>query len=257
MASKKRTCLVYCGRIGDGFRSNRKYCSALCSSRRPAAKARKARRVADQRANAAPCGGCGRLRVNPIGSLGVCKGCSNRLRLQKPTPCSGCGQLLARRDGHVVRMCQECADKAQIALAAEKQRLRDEQIAEQERRVASSICQWCQQSFVAARMGRRYCSKRCQSTANTRQKKARRRGASGTLPSLWAIYARDGGICQLCRKKVNRSIQPPHSRSASLDHIVPLAVGGSHDSINIQLAHFGCNSAKGARACGSQLRMIA
>ena len=36
----------------------------------------------------------------------------------------------------------------------------------------------------------------------------------------------------------------------SIDHIVPLSWGGLHSWANVQLAHHGCNTAKGAKYCG-------
>lgn len=62
-----------------------------------------------------------------------------------------------------------------------------------------------------------------------------------------AIYERDGWTCQLCGQPVERKAQHPEPMSATLDHIIPLKLGGSHTSENLQLAHFACNSSKGAR----------
>jgi 5-methylcytosine-specific restriction endonuclease McrA len=70
------------------------------------------------------------------------------------------------------------------------------------------------------------------------------------------IYARDGGVCQICHERVDRRCRYPHPRTPVLDHIVPLARGGLHESRNVQLAHHGCNNAKNARAVGSQLRLV-
>jgi 5-methylcytosine-specific restriction endonuclease McrA len=55
-----------------------------------------------------------------------------------------------------------------------------------------------------------------------------------------AIYVRDKGICQLCSTPVDR-------KSMTLDHIVPLALGGTHEPKNVRLAHKGCNSKRGIR----------
>ena len=50
------------------------------------------------------------------------------------------------------------------------------------------------------------------------------------------------GVCPACR--------------AGNEHIVPVSLGGTEDPRNLQLAHFGCNSAKRNRICGSQLRLL-
>lgn len=39
----------------------------------------------------------------------------------------------------------------------------------------------------------------------------------------------------------------PDRLAPTLDHIIPLAAGGTHEPSNCQCAHFSCNSAKGAR----------
>ena len=49
-----------------------------------------------------------------------------------------------------------------------------------------------------------------------------------------AIYARDGGRCHICDKKV----RPP---DASMDHLVPISRGGMHEPANVRLAHLECN----------------
>jgi 5-methylcytosine-specific restriction endonuclease McrA len=54
------------------------------------------------------------------------------------------------------------------------------------------------------------------------------------------VFARDGGICQICKLPVARE-------AMHVDHIVPLARGGKHEYANVQLAHARCNISKGAR----------
>lgn len=60
------------------------------------------------------------------------------------------------------------------------------------------------------------------------------------------IFERDKWICGLCDEFVDKSVSYPDPRSASLDHIVPLALGGDHTKENCQLAHLDCNIRKGA-----------
>jgi hypothetical protein len=69
------------------------------------------------------------------------------------------------------------------------------------------------------------------------------------------IYERDKWICGLCHKKVDSKLKYPHLMSASLDHIVAIAIGGKHATVNVQLAHLGCN--RKAKTGGvKQLRMF-
>jgi len=98
------------------------------------------------------------------------------------------------------------------------------------------------------------------SGANRADRAAARRAAvrCGTVMpvSRRAIFERDGWRCQICRRKIDPSLAFPHPRSASLDHIIPVSAGGTHEPKNVQLACLSCNCRKGAGAANDQLRLI-
>lgn len=52
------------------------------------------------------------------------------------------------------------------------------------------------------------------------------------------------GACGICGQPIFARFKHPHSYSVSVDHIRPLARGGSDALSNKQLAHLGCNSRK-------------
>lgn len=58
---------------------------------------------------------------------------------------------------------------------------------------------------------------------------------------LAAIYQRDGGICHLCHMPVPPEYDPDGDPSPTVDHLVPVAYGGSDDMGNLRLAHRLCN----------------
>jgi 5-methylcytosine-specific restriction endonuclease McrA len=58
---------------------------------------------------------------------------------------------------------------------------------------------------------------------------------------------RDRWICQLCHQVVPRFTHCTDPASATIDHVVPISAGGLHEWDNVQLAHRGCNSARGAK----------
>lgn len=98
-------------------------------------------------------------------------------------------------------------------------------------------------------MRARYCSRRCAERSGRRVGKARRRArlkdARGTeLVFRRKVFERDDWLCRLCLKPVNREAEVPHPLAATLDHVVPLSLGGEHVYSNIQCAHFLCNSVK-------------
>lgn len=88
------------------------------------------------------------------------------------------------------------------------------------------------------------------SRQKVRRRRSLKRGGLSELYTLAEIAQRDRHRCQLCRRKVDPAIQWPDPKSPSIDHVIPVSEGGDDTRANVQLAHFGCNSGKGAR--GSQ-----
>ncbi|MFI6681893.1 HNH endonuclease [Kribbella sp. NPDC050470] len=90
-----------------------------------------------------------------------------------------------------------------------------------------------------------------------RRRRARLAGAvTGDPVNRDRIADRDGWRCGICNRAVNPVLAYPHPRSASLDHIIPLAEGGSHEPANIRLAHLTCNVGRGARGGNEQLALV-
>lgn len=54
-------------------------------------------------------------------------------------------------------------------------------------------------------------------------------------------------ICGICGDRIDMSLRAPDPGSFSVDHKVPLALGGTDGPPNLQPAHLGCNKSKGAR----------
>lgn len=57
----------------------------------------------------------------------------------------------------------------------------------------------------------------------------------------------DAETCGLCGDAIDPDLVYPDPMSRSLDHVVPLASGGSHAQDNLQWAHWICNVRKGSR----------
>lgn len=72
-------------------------------------------------------------------------------------------------------------------------------------------------------------------------------------PKRRAVYARGdnidalllfdlhGWICYLCREKIDKKYRCPDWRAATIEHVVPLASGGTHTWDNVVPAHLKCN----------------
>jgi len=91
--------------------------------------------------------------------------------------------------------------------------------------------------------------------------RARKYGVPYESFTRGSIYSRDKWTCQLCGRKcllswtVNKWTKIPHSRSPTIDHIIPLSRGGPHSPDNVQLACFECNWKKRDTKMG-QLRLV-
>lgn len=101
-----------------------------------------------------------------------------------------------------------------------------------------------------------YCSRRCQRADTKARRRAAQRDAYVEHVYRSRIFERDGWRCRLCGKKTKRDAVAPHPLAPVLDHIIPLAKGGTHEPSNTQCAHFLCNSRKGDRGGGEQLMLI-
>lgn len=102
----------------------------------------------------------------------------------------------------------------------------------------------------------RFCSKTCQDKFNNRTRRLRLVLALRVPYRDIDILERDGWRCKLCGKKINPRLKGPHPMAASIDHIVPLALGGNDCPENVQAAHLSCNSAKHTRAMNEQLMLV-
>lgn len=100
----------------------------------------------------------------------------------------------------------------------------------------------------SAQHGRAYVpeSYRDKKRAHGKARRARLRNVETEVFLDVEIYERDGWTCGLCKEPVDPSLVWPHRMSASLDHITPIILGGTHTKDNVQLAHLSCNSAEGS-----------
>ena len=121
-------------------------------------------------------------------------------------------------------------------------------------------CATCGAAFmaVAASYSTRslYCSRACARSRSKAKRRAVKRDAYVADVNRRAIFERDGYRCQLCRRLVDRKRKAPHPRAATIDHIIPLARGGTHEPANCQTACFKCNCLKSDQGTGDQLRLI-
>lgn len=117
-------------------------------------------------------------------------------------------------------------------------------------------CDECGEDFSATYPSARWCSKHC-ANAHWGRVRSRTRGA---LPSeSYAdreIFERDKWRCHLCGKKVRRDAARTDPLGATIDHLMPLSLGGADVPANVATAHYRCNNEKRARAMNEQLALM-
>ena len=121
-------------------------------------------------------------------------------------------------------------------------------------------CEYCGRIFYAKDYNW-YCSDICKANMKKEKQKARKRlreakaKKNGKIEwniSLEKLIQRDEGICKICGRQVDtedyyytdEGYFIAGENYPSIDHIIPLAKGGTHTWDNIQLAHRHCNSIK-------------
>lgn len=98
-------------------------------------------------------------------------------------------------------------------------------------------------------------TRKARKTRDKRRRRALKLGVSTEPYTLAEIAERDRYRCGLCRRKVPMHHQVPHPLAPTVDHVVPLSQRGDDTRANVQLAHFICNSTKGAGG-GQQLALV-
>lgn len=80
---------------------------------------------------------------------------------------------------------------------------------------------------------------------NSRNRRARKRSAEGshTAADVCAIFEKQSGLCANCEAKLFKS----GTKKYHVDHIMPLALGGSNWPSNLQCLCPACNMSKGAK----------
>lgn len=115
-------------------------------------------------------------------------------------------------------------------------------------------CENCGQEFAFNNKKNRHCSTGCASaTVNKRNwkhlqaRRARMKGAFVESFHAKEIYERDDWRCGICDTQIDPAAKLPNQMSASIDHIIPISKGGTHERANVQAAHLLCNVSKGAK----------
>ena len=221
-----------CGKIFSAKSKNHRFCSSACGT-----EAKDKRRV--------------EARTN-----------------KTPKTCEQCGASFVFADARKMgRYCSvECRKKASVEKGTEYDRKRRGWDIPRE-------CRCCGKVFIKTEDNSHYlyCSDACAVSAwhdirracnRKRYEMVRFRAKSGkhfNPINIKRLWARDGGKCALCGKRVDINLHRggngtcPDKMSATVDHIIPISKGGDHAWTNVQLAHFTCNNKRGNRGIAQTL----
>jgi 5-methylcytosine-specific restriction endonuclease McrA len=184
-----------------------------------------------------------RNRRHADGLMHTCKAC------QAVKACTTCHRVKpldafyaqhTTPDGHQ-RRCKTCAQQRQKAFRA----AHPEHVQEQDARFRHAYA-----AKIPARRARWRQAHPGKSQQYEATRRARKRRAGKIEPiDRDYVYKRDRGICSLCGRKVRK-------QDISIDHIVPLSLGGAHCLTNVTLVHLQCNTRKRTRALPQQMYLI-
>lgn len=116
-------------------------------------------------------------------------------------------------------------------------------------------CKQCGKTFQQ-KNGRLYCSPECalkyqdkykQSKKDKRTRMAKANGTYDTSITLTKLYKRDKGICYICGKHLVLNDNYNRLDAPTIEHVIPIAQGGTHTWDNVRLACRNCNNHKGTK----------
>ena len=259
--------LMRCQQCGLAFFSHqkrRRFCSLQCTGR---ANGDAIRRPIEP----VTCNGCGcefipRVRARKRQNNDYCsRECAYKNRYGKPksesTPikwnrCEMCQKVFIRRRAGL--LCSDvCREEQRWLLRHSSEKCTELQLRLVSRRTRE--CAECRTVFTVQFEDKRtgFCSKRCCVKHNQRRQnmrglsshkhRARHYGCEYAPVEAIDVLERDGWICQLCGKPIDRSAKFPAPWSKSIDHIIPMSKRGPHTMDNLQAAHLKCNMHKAAK----------
>ena len=150
-------------------------------------------------------------------------------------------------------ICRECSKEKK-----QTEKLRKHKLIEYKKAIMSvnqeqmmlRKCPMCR-AFYFGYEKDRFCSKECKAIALKKYvnrykeiKRKRCKTDESKYINLASLYERDRGICWLCGKPCDMSLDTNDNYYPSIDHVYPVAKGGKDTWDNVRLAHRICNTRK-------------
>lgn len=181
--------------------------------------------------------------------------------------CKQCGQAFNAKRDRATYCGNDCRQRA---LATDGM-LRNERTCKWASHLTYSNCHECG-ALICWKAPKAFCSSACSSRGRGRldyarnperfkraahRRRARIKEAFVEDVDATKVYERDKWMCHICGKKVRKKPRFPRDpHMASLDHLIPLDLGGAHSYANVACAHLRCNLKKHTSATGEQLMIV-
>lgn len=241
---------LYCGKEFQTIDKKQKYCTSTCA----------ARDAGDKRRGEYFCEYCGKPRWSdhPNRNRFCSRECAVKARILAylPQKIKKEQERLKKRMERQIKLCPICGTPfyaksslhrfcspechAQDAL----NRQHEENLAKFKAR--HFICMECGKivdtEFDDGR--HKFCSNKCAHKFGKRKRRQQIEDAFVEDVDLWRVYRTDGGICGICGLPTPSTSESSNIWGITVDHKVPLSLGGNHSYRNCQLAHRLCNSLK-------------
>lgn len=159
--------------------------------------------------------------------------------------CKVCGDIKERVKDHVLEKnrniaCRKCGNNYK---GSEKRKCIE---------CGKEFISFSKQQVICKDCHNKQEKERIKANKRLREAKAKKNGKIEWNISLEKLMQRDDNICKICGRQVdiedyyytNEGYFIAGDNYPSIDHIIPLAKGGTHTWNNVQLAHRYCNSIK-------------
>lgn len=190
-----------------------------------------------------------------------CDVCGSTMRyagkaLFKHVNCKQCKEIAKQTKKQELEAQREAERKAKAEATAERKRIQEQERAARMHEVSCTVCGTL---FTTTDPRRVTCSAECgrkrANTRHTRNKDARiSKDKRIDRIDLHDLFKRDDGVCHICGKQCNWNDYTVTDTTIiagnwypSVDHIVPVSLGGADAWDNVMLAHRICNSIRGNR----------
>ena len=179
----------------------------------------------------------------------------------KTFACGACGNIITVH-GEQIRKRKYCNSACSY-----QKNLRDKNNSyaskQQSERVA--VCAECGAEYTTTiPEGRRtgggvvaFCSEQCRKASAARRRRARKQGNGASRYSYGQVRAVSDGKCHICKMPTRDGLPWRHNLSQTIDHVVPLCLGGSDSLDNVRLAHLICNSIKSGFTMSDEIMALA